>query len=181
MDQEQIAANIRRARSYLRTLPAMAQMQDPPARATIAHDLIIRISGPDGLPKELLAGIGGTSEVPSPSWFFRAALASQVAMFIAMRSAEESAVLEDLEVVVHAETDDRGALGMDEEIPPGPLSMTITVRYSRSSADEDTTRRIIDWAVAHSPVHDAVTRSVPVTVAIEKSAPAGEEASNLRS
>ncbi len=174
MNQQRIASNIARARTYLRTLPAMAQFHDTPACATVAHDLVIKVSGPDGLPDGMLAGIGDTAAVPSPGWFFRAALASQVAMFIAMRAAEAAAILDDLEVIVNAESDDRGALGMDEDIPPGPLSMTITVRYSRSNLDETATRDVIEWGVAHAPVHDAVTRAVPVAVAIERSSPTGD-------
>lgn len=176
MDQQEIASNLSRARAYLRTLPAMAQSRDVPATATVEHDLVMRVSGPDGLPDGMVAGIGDTAAVPSPGWFFRAALASQVAMFITMRSAEAEAVLEGLEVIVSADSDDRGALGMDEDIPPGPLSMTLTVRYSSSSVDEATTRDVIEWAVAHAPIHDAVTRAVPVGVEIQRSSPAGDPA-----
>jgi uncharacterized OsmC-like protein len=175
MDQQDIASNIARARTYLRSLPAMAQSHDVPAVATVARDLVMKVSGPAGMPDGMVAGIGDTAAVPSPGWYFRAALASQVAMFVTMRAAEEDAQLDDLEVTVNAESDDRGALGMDEEIPAGPLSMSITVRYSRSSVDEDTTRRLIEWAISHTPIHDAVTRAVPVTFTIEKGAQAADE------
>ncbi len=174
MDQQDIASDIARARAYLRTLPAMAQSRDVPAYATVAHDLVMKVSGPPGMPDGMLTGIGNTEAVASPGWYFRAALASQVAMFITMRSAEKEALLEDLEVIVNAESDDRGALGMDEAIPPGPLSMTITVRYSRSTLDDEATRDIVEWAVSHTPIHDAVTRSVPVTFTIEKGAQAAD-------
>jgi len=176
MNQQEIASNLARARAYLRTLPAMAQFRDVPACATVEHDLVMRVTGPDGLPDGMVAGIGDTAAVPSPGWFFRAALASQVAMFITMRSAETGAVLEGLEVVVNADSDDRGALGMDEDIPPGPLSMTVTVRFSSSNLDEETTREVIEWGIVHAPIHDAVTRAVPVAINIEKSAPAGDPA-----
>lgn len=181
MDQQDIASNITRAREYLRTLPAMAQSHDVPASATVLHDLVMKVSGPDGMPDGLVAGIGSSAAVPSPGWFFRAALASQVALFITMRSAEKGALLEDLEVIVDAETDDRGALGMDEGIPAGPLSMVITVRYSRSNVSDAETRDIVDWSISHTPIHDAVTRPVPVSFRIEKGEQTADESVSVSS
>ncbi len=180
MDQQEIAANIARMRDYLRTVPEMARFRDIPARATVERDLVIRVTGPGGLPDGMLAGIGDSAGVPSPGWFFRASLASSVALFIVMRAAEKGANLDGLEVVVEAESDDRGALGMSDEIPPGPLQMHIIIRYASSDLDEEATREVVEWAVQHSTVQDAVTRAVPLTVSIERSTPAGDPAAAVR-
>jgi uncharacterized OsmC-like protein len=174
VDQESIKAGVERAREYLRNLPALARYHDTPARATIERNLLVRVSGPDGMPEEMLAGIGDHASVPSPGWYLRAALASSVAMFVAMRAAEKEVGIEGLEVVVEAESDDRGALGMSPEIPAGPLEMTIIVRYATCDRDEATAREIIDWAVMHSTVRDAIAREVPLSVAVEHGTPADE-------
>ena len=174
MNQQEIRAGIKRAREYLRNLPALARYHDTPARATIERGLLVRVSGPDGIPEEMVAGIGDSASVPSPGWYLRAALASSVAMFVAMRAAEQEVSIEGLEVVVEAESDDRGALGMSPEIPAGPLEMTIIVRYASCDRDEATTREIIDWAIMHSTVRDAIAREVPLSVAVEHAIPADE-------
>jgi uncharacterized OsmC-like protein len=174
VDQQDIKAGIERAREYLHTLPELARYHDTPARATVERDLLVRVAGPDGMPKEMLAGIGDSASVPSPGWYLRAALASSVAMFVAMRAAELTARIDGLEVLVEAESDDRGALGMSSEIPAGPIEMTIIIRYAASDRDEAATRQIIDWAVMHSTVRDAIAREVPLSVAVERAAPADE-------
>ena len=76
MNQQEIRAGIKRAREYLRNLPALARYHDTPARATIERGLLVRVSGPDGIPEEMVAGIGDSASVPSPGWYLRAALAS---------------------------------------------------------------------------------------------------------
>jgi uncharacterized OsmC-like protein len=171
VDQEHIAADVARAREYLRNLPALARYHDTPARATVDYALTVRVAGPEGMPIEVVAGIGDSAAVPSPGWYFRASLAASAAMFITMRAAEEAVLIEDLSVTVGAESDDRGALGMDEDIPAGPIGMTIDVRYGRSDHDEESTRSVIEWGVEHCTVYDAVIRPVPVELSIERSAP----------
>jgi uncharacterized OsmC-like protein len=171
VDQQDIAGDMARAREYLRNLPAMARFHDTPARATMDHDLVVRVDGPDGLPDGMLAGLGRGASVPSPGWYLRASLASSVAMFVTMRSAETGVTLEDLAVTVDAESDDRGALGMAEDIPAGPLEMRVTVHYSRSDASEQLASEVIQWALEHCTVYDAVVRPVPVQLSIERGAP----------
>jgi uncharacterized OsmC-like protein len=174
VDEQDIAADMARARAYLHTLPALAESHDIAARATVDHDLVFRVAGPDGLPDGLRTGIGPTSLVPSPGWFFRAALAACAAMFITMRAAEKGVAIGGLSVTVDAESDDRGALGMSADIPAGPLEMRVTVQYSSSNRDEEYTRDVLQWGVEHCPVYDAVVRPVPISFSIERVAPVGE-------
>jgi uncharacterized OsmC-like protein len=84
-----------------------------------------------------------------------------------MRAAEEGVELQGLEVTVDSESDDYGILGIDDEVPAGPLSMRVAVRVASASVPEAHVREIVDWGVAHCPVCDAVKRAVPVEVAIE--------------
>lgn len=169
MDQPNIAADVARAREYLSNLPDLARYRDTPARATMDRDLVVRVAGPDGLAAEMLTGIGRTASVPSPGWYFRASLAACIAMFITMRAAEAGAAIGGLAVTVDADSDDRGALGM-ADVPPGPLEMRVTVQYTDSDRDEGATRDILEWGIAHCPVHDAIVRAVPVSVSIERAA-----------
>jgi uncharacterized OsmC-like protein len=69
-----------------------------------------------------------------------------------------------LEVVVDSESDDRGILGISEDVPSGPLSARVIVRIGAPDADPEAVRAMVDGAVAHSPVYDAVKRAIPVEV-----------------
>jgi organic hydroperoxide reductase OsmC/OhrA len=75
--------------------------------------------------------------------------------------------LETLQVTVDSESDDRGILGIDPTVPPGPLDMRVAVSVRAVGSDTEHLRAIVEWAVAHCPVTDAVQRAVPMEVAIE--------------
>ena len=84
-----------------------------------------------------------------------------------MRAAMEGVALAGIEVTVDSESDDRGILGMNEEVPAGPLSSRVRVRLSATAPQADQLRAIAEWAVAHCPVADAVQRAVPVSTEVE--------------
>jgi uncharacterized OsmC-like protein len=69
---------------------------------------------------------------------------------------------EGLRVDVDSQSNDRGILGIDDSVPPGPLH--VRIRVSGLSLEEDQIRDIAEWAVAHCPVSDAVRRAVPMIV-----------------
>jgi OsmC-like protein. len=69
-----------------------------------------------------------------------------------------------LEVTVDSESDDRGILGASADVPSGPLSTRVAVRLRAVGASDDQLRQIVDWAVEHCPVTDAVRRAIPMTV-----------------
>ena len=71
--------------------------------------------------------------------------------------------LSDVSVTVGSDSDDRGILAVDESIPSGPFSMSVTV--SAEGVDQAALREIAEWAIAHCPVTDAIRRAVPLTVA----------------
>ena len=111
-------------------------------------------------------GIGGGGAAPTPGWFLCAALANCDATVIAMRAAQLGVVLTRLEVTVDSVSDDRGILGLGDDIPPGPQSMRIRVAIAADGATPEQLRQIVEWAEAHSPVGDALRRSVPVSMEI---------------
>jgi uncharacterized OsmC-like protein len=108
--------------------------------------------------------VGGTASAPSPGWLLRAAEASCVATLIAMRAARLGVALDDLEVGVDSESDDRGILGLDDSA--GPLSGRVLVRIAAAGVPEASLREIAEWGIAHCPVCDAVEQGVPLTKVI---------------
>jgi hypothetical protein len=54
--------------------------------------------------------------------------------------------------------------GVSNDIPAGPLSVSIEVQISAKGLDETVLKDIVRWAIAHSPVADALQRIVPLTV-----------------
>jgi uncharacterized OsmC-like protein len=170
MGQDDIAAAIGRARAYLTANPAEACYRDSPATASVEDGLRVRVSGPDGEPivTDMVTGVGGGGSAPSPGWMFRAAYASCVATLIAMRAAEEGVALSDVRVTVDSESDDRGILGIDPGVPAGPLSVRLVVAVAAGEGVvEAAVRRVVEYGVAHCPVHDLVARAVPVEVVVE--------------
>ena len=161
---EAVRTALVRAMEYLGAHPEEARYTDPTAKATLEGGLVVRIEGPGGeaVVTDMPTSVGGDGSAPSPGWLFRASVAGCVATLIAMRAAHLGVQLSALDVTVDSESDDRGILGMDPSIPAGPLSMRISVRAE--GPDEASVGEIVEWAVEHCPVSDAVRRAVPVSV-----------------
>src|SRR3954462_13428631 len=114
---------------YLSSHPAEAQYRDSPAVARIESGLRVVTAGPDGaaVTTDMTTGIGGGGTAPSPGLLFRAAIASCVATFGAMRAAQLERTIEALEVAVDSESNDLGLFDLDPVVPPGPLPLRISV------------------------------------------------------
>jgi uncharacterized OsmC-like protein len=138
--------------------------------ARLTSGLIVDVAGPglERMQTDMPRGLGGTGSVPSPGWFLRAAAASCVASLIAIRAAALSVDLppNGIEVIVDSESDDRGILGLDDDIPAGALSMKVSVSIGTNAADRAGFEEIVRWAVEHCPVTDTVRRAVPIEVEI---------------
>lgn len=172
MSSSRIAEAISSAKAYLAAHPDEARYRDSVASAVVEDGLRVRVTGADGssLVTDMVAGVGGTASAPSPGWLFRAAYASCAATLIAMRAAEQGVVFSSLKVEVDGESDDRGILGIAEDVPAGPVSMKVTVR-AVSTQDEGTVREVIAWGLDHCPVDDAVRRPVPVELDVHVDRP----------
>jgi hypothetical protein len=70
-------------------------------------------------------------------------------------------------VTVESESDPRGIIGMTDGVPAGPLQLVTHIRVRPGDTDPATVREIVDWALAHSPVADAMARRVPNQVNVE--------------
>ena len=163
---EHIAEAVRQAQAYLGEHPDEARYPDSEAIATIADGLRCMVSGPNGasIETDMPTSVGGSALAAPPGWYMRAAAASCVATLMAMRAAELGMALSDVSVTVGSDSDDRGILAVDESIPSGPFSMSVTV--SAEGIDQAALREIADWAIAHCPVTDAIRRAVPLTIAV---------------
>ena len=169
MGGEAIKLALAGAVEYLTANPAEARYRDSAARAVLRAGLVVDVAGPGGeaVTTDMTSSVGGTGSAPSPGWLLRAAEASCVATFIAMRAATLDIALESLEVSVDSESDDRGILGIDAATPAGPLSVRVAVVVRAPGADVEQLREIVTWGVEHCPVTDAVQRAVPLEVTIE--------------
>ena len=163
-----IADAVASASAYLAEHPEEARYRDSQATATLDHGLVVSVSGPGGenAQTDMPTGIGGTASVPSPGWLFRAATASCVASLIGIRAAATGVVLEHVEITVDSESDDRGILGLDPDVPAGALSMRVGANVRARGLSAEGTEALIRWAVDHCPVLDTVRRPVPIELVI---------------
>jgi uncharacterized OsmC-like protein len=140
-----------------------------PPRCPGAAGALARVEGPDGaiVYTDMPAGVGGASTAPSPGWFSRAGHASCAATLITMRAAELGIAVQRVEVVVDSESDDRGILAMDDEVPAGPLSIRTRVLITADGIDPQTLHELVEWAERYSPVSDTIRRAVPIRVDVE--------------
>jgi uncharacterized OsmC-like protein len=164
MAADQIRSAIQDASEYLAHHSEEARSTDSAATAALVQGLVVRVTGPDGatITTDMVPSVGGTASAPSPGWLLRAAEASCVVTLIAMRAAMLGITLDTLEVTVDSVSDDRGLLGIDDDVPAGPLSGRVAVRVTAAGVDATTLDDMARWGVRHCPVCDALERSVPL-------------------
>ena len=168
MGANEIGDALRVASGYLTEHPDAARSTDSAAVATLVDGLVVRVTGPSGeeITTDMVKSVGGSASAPSPGWFLRAAEASCVVTLVAMRAAMLGIALDNVEVTVDSESDDRGLLGLADDVPAGPLSGRVAVRITAPGIDPATLDEIARWGVKHCPVCDALERSVPVTTEV---------------
>lgn len=164
-------AKIEGAVEYLNANPVEARYTDSYAIARLDDPagLRVEVEGPDGaaITTDMPTSVGGTSSAASPGWYLRAAVASCVATLIAMRAATVGVHLRRIEVTVDSESDDRGILGADDGVPGGPLRTRVSARLQSAGTDQRSLREVLDWAVEHCPVTDALRRAIPLTIELD--------------
>lgn len=150
--------------------PDLAKGADSRATATVEGLRASAIGSHDvTMISDMPEDYGGSDTAPSPGWFFRAAIASCEAMVIVMRAEALGVALDHLEVTVGSESDARGLLGTDAEIPAGPLGAGISVAIGSQEASAGDLREIVRWSTEHSPLTDALERAIPTSLEIEVS------------
>jgi len=168
-DPGSIKTAIASATEYMTANPEKALSTDSAAVARLLDGLRFEVRDPSGrsVITDMVEGVGGEDSAPSPGWLLRAAVASCDATLIAMHAATRGIAISQLEVTVDSTSNDLGILGIDPSVPKGPLDMRARVRIASPDADESTLRALVQNAVDHCPVCDAVKRDVPMTLDIE--------------
>ena len=169
MSDETIRTALQGAIGYLTEHRDDARATDSAATATIEEDLRCVVRGPDGaeVHTDMVTSVGGGNTAPSPGWLLRAATASCVATLIAMKAALDEVQLGPVEVTVDSESDDLGILGIDDDVPSGPLSVSVRVRVGSNGNESERLREIVAWAHDHCPLCDLTKREVPITLQTE--------------
>ena len=101
---------------------------------------------------------GGNNAGPSPGFFGRGALGSCLTIGIAMWAARLEIPIDGVEVMVEADYDSRGELGVADDIPPGYTQVRCITTVT-SSASEPDVRRVVEMAEKYSPYRDVFARA----------------------
>ena len=149
--------------------PEKARVKNALATASLVDGLKCTVTGPAGemLQTDMPAGIGGGGSAPNPGWYMRAALASCNATCIAMRAARRNLNLSKLEVTVSSETDNRGLLGIDDQVSAGMQGLRVQVIISAPGASSEELTELVQWACGHSPVGCSDLSSARIDVQVQ--------------
>jgi uncharacterized OsmC-like protein len=101
---------------------------------------------------------GGTNAGPNPGILGRGALGTCLAIGYGMWAARLGVPIDALEVVVQADYDGRGELGVSDDVAPGYLQVRYHVTVT-SSASEVDVQRVLDTADKYSPYRDVYARA----------------------
>jgi uncharacterized OsmC-like protein len=169
MSTASISDAIRKISDVFAADPERAHTKGVPATARLVDGLRFEVTGPSGETAftDMPAALGGAASAPAPGWLLRGAVASCTATVVAMRAAETGIDLNTLEVTVESEADQRGLLGLDEEVSAAFATMRIRVRIGADGAAPDDLRALVAWGDAHSPVACTVRESPVTAVEVE--------------
>ena len=164
----EIRAAIAGASDWLREHPDQARYTDSLATARLQAGLRVQVTGANGelTETDMPSAVGGDGAAVSPGWLYRASLAACVLSLATMRASQQGIAGFRCEVDVDSESDDRGLLGVDPDIPAGPLSIRVGFRMTADNADRAQFDEIAEWAIDHCPVAEAIRRPVPLRIEI---------------
>lgn len=107
------------------------------------------------------AAFGGGDSAMSPADVVLVAMGTcQEIMYAALASAMDIQ-LDECKVEVTADLDLKGLMGMDEDVPPGLLSMDYHVQLKSPASDEEL-KQLVDAVERQCPLLDTLTRAVEV-------------------
>ena len=90
--------------------------------------------------------MGGEASAPNPGWYFRASVAACCSTAIAMNAARRGINLTALEVTVEAEGDNRGILGMDENVSAGHAALRTNVKIAADNATPEQLQDLVRFS-----------------------------------
>jgi uncharacterized OsmC-like protein len=168
MSSSGIREAIDRLSSVFSADPAKARAKNASATARLVDGLKCEVAGPrnERISTDMPPAMGGAASGPNPGWLLRAGMASCTTTVIAMRAAKLGIALTSLEVTVESESDNRGMLGLDEQVSAGLDGMRMKVRIA-GAADAQKLRELVTWAEAHSPVGCTIRNAPACSLDIE--------------
>jgi uncharacterized OsmC-like protein len=149
--------------------PEKARAKNVPATARLLGGLRCEIGGPNGeiLHTDMPPAMGGAASAPGPGWLLRASLASCTATAIAMRAARLGVDLTTLEVTVESQSDNRGMLGLDENISARLSPITVRVKIGSSDLSADKLRELGESGDHHSPIACTIRTASSYSLEVE--------------
>ena len=142
-----------------------------PSRGRLTHRTKARLldgvrceieEGPWRFSADLPMKAGGDDSAPTPGALGRGALASCLAMGIAIWAARMGVSIDSLEVEVQADFDARGELGMGVGVYPGYSQVRYEVSIE-SKADKNEVDMLLSLAERHSPYLDVFGRAMDLS------------------
>jgi uncharacterized OsmC-like protein len=173
MTMQNIAAAVQRLGAVLQRRPEFGLHDDAPAMTRWQGGARMMATHANGtelftdLPKEL----GGSGELVTPGWLFRAGLATCAASSILLCAATEGIELTALEVRASSRTDVRGLLGMTSDtgelVGAGPIDLRLHVRICADAVSAERLRAVVAEGMRRSPIPNAVSNATPVALDID--------------
>jgi uncharacterized OsmC-like protein len=114
--------------------------------------------GPWKLAADMPVKAGGDETAPTPGTLGRGALASCIAMSIALWAARKEIPVDAVQVEVQADFDARGELGMDDRIRAGYKEVRYVISIE-SPASADVIADLLETAERYSPYVDVFART----------------------
>lgn len=173
MTMQDIADALRRMETGLRDSSKPGLRDDPPATARWDGGTRVVTRHADGtqMSTDMPSKLGGTGDIVTPGWLFRASVASCAATSIAMAAAADGIELQTLEVQATSRSDVRGLLGMADgdgnAVYAGPSDMQLQVNVAAPGASPEQLRAIVESALRRSPVPNAVVNATPLPLRID--------------
>ena len=173
MTTEHIAAAMERVQTVLRRRPEMGLHDDAPATAAWQGDTRVVVGHGNGtrVPTDMPTEVGGSGDLVTPGWLFRAGLASCATTTIALTAAAQGIELGALEVRVSSRSDTRGLLGMADErgepVGAGPSDVAMSVRIAARGVAPERLRALVEEGCRCSPIPNAVERATPLALRID--------------
>jgi len=164
-----IATALDTVTAAIRTSPEKARAKYASATATLTDGLKCSVTGPSGesMKTDMNKAMGGEASAPNPGWYFRASIAACCSTAIAMNAARRGINLTALEVTVEADGDNRGILGMDENVSAGHAALRTNVKIASDNASREQLEELVRFSESHSPVGCTVRDAPPNVLRID--------------
>jgi uncharacterized OsmC-like protein len=173
MTTQHVAAAMERVQCALRRRPETGIHDDAPATAAWqgATRVVVRHGNGTQVPTDMPSELGGSGDLITPGWLFRAGLASCATTSIALMAIARGIALGTLEVGVSSRSDTRGLLGMadahGEPVAAGPSDMRMAVRIAAVGVPPERLRALVEEGCRCSPIPNAVRQATPLALHVD--------------